>query len=118
MAASGNVPTRGSGAAGGENASSGPSPSQPQLYATSPRLVLLPSVVTGPACRLDERPALPTGSHHSYRHIALLHWPRLDQAALARARNDPRKIARLVARRTAHPFEVILAMLTGKSDED
>jgi len=37
---------------------------------------------------------------------------------LARARNDPRKIARLVARRTAHPFEVILAMLTGKSDED
>jgi len=59
-----------------------------------------------------------TRSHPSYRHIALLHWPRLDRAALARARNDPRKIARLVARRTAHPFEVILAMLTGKSDED
>jgi hypothetical protein len=74
--------------------------------------------VTGPACRLDERPALPTGSHHSYRHIALLHWPRLDRAALARARDDPHKIARLVARRTAHPFEVILAMLTGRSEED
>ncbi len=37
---------------------------------------------------------------------------------LARARTDLRKIARLVAPRTAHPFEFILAILTARSDED
>jgi hypothetical protein len=42
---------------------------------------------------------------------ALLIWPRLDRARLARTRGDPRKVARLVARRTIHSEESILSLL-------
>jgi hypothetical protein len=38
-------------------------------------------------------------------------WPRLDPRALRRCRNDPRRIARLVARRTSLSVESILVML-------
>jgi hypothetical protein len=61
----------------------------------------------GPACPLVRRVGLGV-----YARIALLHWPRLDRAALGRAGNDPQRIARLVARRTRLPLEVIVAMLT------
>lgn len=42
---------------------------------------------------------------------ALLIWPRLDRARLTRTRGDPRKVARLVARRTNHSEEAILSLL-------
>ena len=43
---------------------------------------------------------------------ALTLWPRLDRAALRRCRNDARRIAALVARRTTMPPEALLNMLT------
>ena len=43
---------------------------------------------------------------------ALALWPRLDRAALRRCKNDARRIAALVARRTTMPPEAILNMLT------
>ncbi len=43
---------------------------------------------------------------------ALVLWPRLDRTALRRCRNDARRIAALVARRTAMPPEAILNVLT------
>ena len=43
---------------------------------------------------------------------ALALWPRLDRAALRRCRNDARRIAALVARRTVMPPEAILNVLT------
>jgi hypothetical protein len=42
---------------------------------------------------------------------ALLIWPRLDRAQLTRTHGDPRKVARLVARRTIHSEEAILSLL-------
>lgn len=62
-----------------------------------------------PAIVADDSP-LP--AHPLYRERALALWPRLDSAGLARAKGDPWRIARLVARRTAQPLEVIVAMLT------
>jgi hypothetical protein len=47
-----------------------------------------------------------------YRARALLLWPRLDPARLARTRGDPLRIAALVAERTSQPLDVILAMVT------
>jgi hypothetical protein len=46
--------------------------------------------------------------------VALDHWPRLDRAALARAKGDPLKIARLVTRRTALPVTAVLAILVSR----
>jgi hypothetical protein len=42
---------------------------------------------------------------------ALALWPGLDRRALLRTHGDPRRIARLVTRRTALPEESIVAML-------
>ena len=39
-------------------------------------------------------------------------WPRLDRAALRRCKDDPHRIAALVARRTSLPRESIVQMLT------
>ena len=62
-------------------------------------------------------PADPTaGSAHGYRARALLLWPRLDRRRLARTGGDPRRIARLVCRRSSLPVEVIVAMLTESVD--
>jgi hypothetical protein len=46
----------------------------------------------------------------------MLLWPRLDRAKLRRCADDPVRIADLVARRTSQPYDVILAMLTRRSD--
>ena len=43
---------------------------------------------------------------------ALSIWPRLDRAALRRCKDDPHRIAALVARRTSLPRESIVQMLT------
>ncbi len=43
-------------------------------------------------------------------------WPRLDARALARCAGDPKRIARLVARRTVLSLENIEAMLVGPDD--
>jgi hypothetical protein len=42
---------------------------------------------------------------------ALLLWPGLDRVRLGRTRGDPNRIARLIARRTIHSEETILALL-------
>ncbi|MDA8238033.1 MAG: hypothetical protein M0T75_09165 [Chloroflexi bacterium] len=46
-----------------------------------------------------------------YARRALALWPRLDPEKLRRTRGDPRRIARLVARRTALSVETILLIL-------
>ena len=43
---------------------------------------------------------------------ALALWPRLNPAALRRCGGDPRRIARLVSRRTSLSVEVIIGMLS------
>ena len=55
----------------------------------------------------DERGQLPNDS----RQLALLLWPGLDRIKLARTRGEPRRVARLVGRRSALPRETILRML-------
>jgi hypothetical protein len=42
---------------------------------------------------------------------ALALWPRLDRRALHRCGGDPRRIARLVQRRTSLSIEMIIGML-------
>lgn len=54
-------------------------------------------------------PAPPTDRR--YRRRALSLWPRLDGAQLRRAHDDPWRIARIVALRTALPFETIVELL-------
>jgi hypothetical protein len=49
------------------------------------------------------------GGYFERRALAL--WPRLDRAALRRCRQDPDRIAALVARRTAMPREAIRSVL-------
>jgi hypothetical protein len=46
-----------------------------------------------------------------YFTLAQARWPRLDPGKLRRTHGDPRRIARLVARRTALPAEAILLIL-------
>jgi hypothetical protein len=46
-----------------------------------------------------------------YARRALALWPRLDREKLRRAKDDPRRIARLVARRTTLSVETIVLML-------
>jgi hypothetical protein len=48
-----------------------------------------------------------------YYERALSIWPRLDRRALSRCACDPRRIARVVARRTSMPFESILSLIMG-----
>jgi hypothetical protein len=49
---------------------------------------------------------------------ALAMWPRLDRRALTRCGGDPRRIARLVARRTSMDPEVIVMILADGEDLD
>jgi hypothetical protein len=49
-----------------------------------------------------------------YERRAQAIWPRLQRDGLRRTGGDPVRIARLVARRSNQPLEVILAMLTGE----
>jgi hypothetical protein len=51
---------------------------------------------------------------------ALALWPRLDRAALRRCRQDPARIAALIARRTALSPEAIkqVLLMPSVSDED
>lgn len=53
-----------------------------------------------------------TGQLGAHAARALAYWPRLDRHALRRTGDDPRKIARLVARRTTMSLDEILAVLT------
>jgi hypothetical protein len=46
-----------------------------------------------------------------YVQRALAVWPRLDREKLRRTRGDPRRIARLVARRTTLSVETIVLIL-------
>ncbi len=53
------------------------------------------------------------GIHHPLCERALAIWPGLDHTQLTRTHGDPRKVARLVARRTIHSEETILTLLQG-----
>ena len=55
-----------------------------------------------------------TGESQALVRTALQHWPRLDRAALARAKGDPLKIARLVTRRSALPVAAVVAILASR----
>ena len=55
--------------------------------------------------------ALPSTSLTALERRALALWPRLDKAALRRCRQDPSRIAELVARRTTLPPEAIRQVL-------
>ncbi|MFN8620873.1 MAG: hypothetical protein U0869_09040 [Chloroflexota bacterium] len=57
-----------------------------------------------------DRPPRRSTSHALARR-ALALWPRLDREALRRCRDDPRRIASLVARRTPLSIETIVSML-------
>jgi hypothetical protein len=65
------------------------------------------------------RPGLPTTAAALERR-ALALWPRLDRAALRRCRQDPARIAALIARRTALSPETIkqVLLMPAVSDED
>ena len=52
------------------------------------------------------------------RGRALALWPRLDRRSLTRTHGDPRRIARLVERRTALPRESILYLLGVRQVEE
>ncbi|HYM83582.1 MAG TPA: hypothetical protein VEY67_05485 [Candidatus Dormibacteraeota bacterium] len=49
-----------------------------------------------------------------YVRKALALWPRLDSVKLSRTKGDPRRISKLVARRTALPEPAILQLILGK----
>lgn len=55
----------------------------------------------------------PDGHAHAidYRHRALALWPRLDPGALRRCRDDPDRLATLIARRTTLEPEAIRRIL-------
>jgi hypothetical protein len=72
--------------------------------------------MTEMAFELDDPPSREIGRR--IRRRALLLWPRLDSARLARTAGDPQRIARLVARRSSLPSDVIVAMLTAADDRD
>jgi hypothetical protein len=55
--------------------------------------------------------ALPPTPLSALERRALALWPRLDRAALRRCRQDPGRIAELVARRTTMPPEAIRQVL-------
>ena len=65
------------------------------------------------------RPGLPSASI-SLERRALALWPRLDRAALRGCRQDPARIAALIARRTALSPESIkqVLLMPAVSDED
>jgi hypothetical protein len=60
----------------------------------------------------DDSGTMRSAARPDYRARALALWPRLDAEKLRRTRGEAARIARLVERRTALPFEVILGMLT------
>jgi hypothetical protein len=64
-------------------------------------------------------PALASAAS-SLERRALALWPRLDRTALRRCRQDPARIAALIARRTALPPESIkqVLLMPAVSDED
>jgi hypothetical protein len=60
--------------------------------------------------RLARCPVRPVTS--CYLERALLLWPRLDRTKIRKVADDPVRIAEVIERRTAQPFDAILAMLT------
>ena len=65
----------------------------------------------GPRLVPELRPAGPPGGLPPLSVRALALWPGLDRARLGRTRGDPRKVARLVARRTNLSEDTILEIL-------
>ena len=62
------------------------------------------------------RATVPVEAGRQIRQRALILWPRLDRTRLARTAGDPRRVARLVERRTSLPWDVIVAMLVAPDD--
>lgn len=66
-----------------------------------------------PALRLvtDNRGALVTPEAEALYRRATILWPGLDRRQLTKTKGDPRRVARLIARRTSLPEESILVLL-------
>ena len=68
----------------------------------------------GPAEPVVQTPQRRRGRSEACKAVyarALALWPGLDRGRLGRTHGDPRKVARLVARRTVLPEESILSLL-------
>jgi hypothetical protein len=64
-----------------------------------------------------DTPTPPT-ARPDYSARALAIWPGLDRQKLRRTQGDPKRIARLVERRTRLPVEAIVGLLTGRAQND
>jgi len=60
---------------------------------------------------IDRKPPAGAAPACDVRRKALAVWPGLDRRKLTRTCGDPKRIARLVERRTALPYEAILGIL-------
>jgi hypothetical protein len=60
----------------------------------------------------------PQGISPDYCSRAIALWPRLERSRLARAGNDPGRLAALVARRTRLPHSAILELLGVPASQD
>jgi hypothetical protein len=74
--------------------------------------------MTQPRAAAPDAQASQTGLPHKpgdFVRRALLFWPRLDRGRLRRIREEPMKIARLVAPRTNLSLETIHSMIVGRT---
>jgi hypothetical protein len=77
-----------------------------------PIRLVKPNMPADGAHRTSPAVFLPTGTAEiDYRDRALTLWPRLDKGRLRRTRGEIARVARLVERRTAMSFEIIVGML-------
>ena len=94
---------------------------QEQSQATVPKTdidsVKSPEPETEPA--FPERPIMvlvSPSSPRTYTQRACAIWPRLERRTLSRCRNDPARLARVIARRTTLAEEAIITLLTEDRD--
>jgi hypothetical protein len=66
---------------------------------------------------IDRKPPAGVAAAGDVRRKALAVWPGLDRRKLTRTCGDPKRVARLVERRTAMPREAILRIF-GAGDRD
>jgi hypothetical protein len=80
-------------------------------HAQRPSRTMIPGAPGGDAMHATSAPPRSRDREGGLTRRALALWPRLDEHALRRAQDDPMRVARLVAKRTSLPLDVILGML-------
>ena len=93
-----------------------PGPNSVFLLARPSRLDGRPDLEETQVDRIDPN-SQPTVQTVDVRSRALAMWPGLDRRKLTRTCGDPRRVARLVERRTALSRESIIRILEGRSAE-